>query len=401
MKMKKIVVLALLVVFTMVSVFASPEEVAVYRHLYNNAPSVSAQLDLLRAMAEMDLTGAGEFYAEALRRLVSTYRNITNVTEKNSAAEQVIILSDLLGAEKYTPAASDLWLISEVCKDDNQPVARASALMALGRIRATTYLPHVVRVLNDLNLQPTSDRLAGERVAFGAIIALEKYQDPSGYIPVFLASEGWYTNRIRDQARRSLPLIADDPIPFLIQMIRGTQYGLPVKLAALRNVEASDADNASKANVAVEALAEGWRVGSGGNQQTRTTATNMRMLALSMLQKYKVESEAAVYASIHRSFSEASASNDERLSAVRALGFQGTDEAARRLSGYLNDLNTRNVRSGGRLTNDETTRLRAIIDALGQTGNSNGRAALTAISTGNYTPAIQRQARDALGRIGN
>ena len=109
--MRKIVIAIALTVIAAALCFAVTEEIDVYAFLYRNSPSHLAQLDILRHMAEARLTGAGEFYAQALRSLVSGYTNIRDVTERNAADEQAIILSALLGAEKYSPAAADLWLV--------------------------------------------------------------------------------------------------------------------------------------------------------------------------------------------------------------------------------------------------------------------------------------------------
>jgi cation transport regulator ChaB len=202
--MKKPCLLLILLTAAAVFGFAGAEEIDVYAYLYNASPSISAQLGILQNMVEAKLTGAGDFYAKALNRLVSEYKNIKNAAERSAAEEQARILATLLGAEKYTQAADDLWLVVESFTD---PLTKAEALVTLGRIRAATYLPQIVRVLNTINAAPTSDRLYGERIAFGAIISLEKYQDSSGYFPVFTASTGWYSDRIKNQAKRSLQFI--------------------------------------------------------------------------------------------------------------------------------------------------------------------------------------------------
>jgi HEAT repeat protein len=344
-------------------------------------------------MAEAKLTGAGEFYAKALRRLVSEYNNIRNVTEKNAAAEQAMILSALLGAEKYTQAAGDLWLVVEAF---TEPLVKAEALMALGKIRATNYLPQVIRVLQSVNIAPTSDRLNGERIAFGAIIALEKYQDPSGYLPVFFASTGWYSNRIREQAKKSLPFIAKDPTQYMLEVVRGPGYDYPTKYSALQAIEGSGADNQSKASVAVAALAEGWR-GSTNDPQLRITLANMRKMAIRMINRYKTSDE-SVYPLLERSYTQGG-DVDEKFAAVAALASQGTDESARRLSKYLMDLNAK--RQSNNIRQEDEQMVRAIIPALGQTGRPIGKPALNAVLSLEWTPAVKQLAENAIELIGN
>ncbi|MCL2139283.1 MAG: hypothetical protein FWH41_07105 [Treponema sp.] len=390
--MKKGLIFLGMALFAVSVVFAVSEEVDVYAYLYRTSYSNEAQLSILQNMEQAKLTGAGEFYASALRQLVAGYRNIKNVTEKNAAAEQAIILSKLLGAEKYSQAASDLWLVVDAFPE---PLVKAEAVIALGRIRATAYLPHVVRLLSIYNEQPTSDRLYGERVAFGAIIALEKYQEPDGYLPVFIASTGWYSNRVKDQAKKSLPLISDDPTPYMVEVVKGGEYSYSAKYIALQTIEASNASDEDKAKVAVAALEEGWR-GSTAVSNQKVNLSTMRKLALDMLGRYKTDDE-SVYPQMERSYMEKSTDIDEKFKAISALSFQKTDEGTDRLAKFLFALNNR--QTGGGLTRDETRLLQTIIPALGDTENPRAHDALAQVTILNYTRAIKKQAEDALKKI--
>ena len=400
MHRKKVIYFLILMIVAVVFGFAGTEEVDVYSFLYDNSRTNSAQLDLLQHMAEAKLTGAGEFYAKALRRLVSEYGSIRNVTERNAADEQAIILSALLGAEKYTQAAPDLWL---VVNGFSAPLVKAEALIALGKIRATGYLPQVIRVLESVNAAPTPDRLNGERVAFGAIIALEKYQDPQGYLPVFFASTGWYSNRIRDQASKSLPFIATDPTPYMIEVVRGRNITNPnsdnpylVRFAALQTIEAAPSlSTQNKASVAVVALEQGWNAQTSVIQQ-RNTLAEMRKLAIQMINKYKTNDE-SIYPLLERSYTNGN-DTQEKFFAIAALASQGTDESARRLSKFLMDLNAK--RQSGNIRPEDEQMVRAIIPALGQNGRPLGRPALNAVnSLDAWPPAVRSLAQNALRQI--
>ena len=382
--MKKLGVILVLMIAAAALSFAATEEVQVYEFLYNAAPTNAGQLDILQNMAESRLTGAGEFYAKALRKLISEYNNIKDVTQRNAADEQATLLSALLGAEKYTQAAADLWLVVDTF---SAPLVKAEALMALGKIRATNYLPQVIRVLESLNTSPTADRLNGERIAFGAIIALEKYQDPSGYLPVFFASTGWYSDRIRSQAVKSLPFISQDPTPYMMEIVKGSGYNYPTKYGALRTIEASKASNKDKVGVAVAALGEGWRSATS-DVALRNTLTDMRKMAISMINRYKTDDE-AIYPLLERCYTQG-VDTQEKLSAIAALASQGSDESMRRLAKFLADLNDK--RRSNNIRPEDEQMVRAIIPALGQTGRSNvleGRAALTAVGASNWTPAVK------------
>ena len=389
--MKKLVICFILMVAAAAAGFSASEEVQVYEFLYNASPTHSGQLDILQNMAESRLSGAGEFYAKALRKLVGEYRNIRDVTEKNAADEQAMLLSALLGAEKYTQAAPDLWLVVD---GFTAPLVKAEAMMALGKIRAATYLPQVIRVLESTNAAPTTDRLNGERIAFGAIIALEKYADASGYLPVFFSSIGWYSDRIRSQAAKSLPFISNNPAPYMLEVVKGSAYDYTAKYAALRTIEAArGVDSKEKVSVAVAALSEGWRSATN-DVQLRSTLAEMRKMAIGMINRYKSDDE-AIYPLLERSYNQGDI--DEKRAAVAALASQGTEEAAKRLSGYLMDLNSRNI-SGG-TTQEGNQMVRLIIPAIGQTGQSVGRQALSAVSASGWTNAVIALANNALKQL--
>jgi HEAT repeat protein len=393
--MKRFLII-LLVTVSAAPCFAGSEELEIYTYLYNGTLSRMDQLVILQNVAELKLTGAGEFYAGALHRLVADYQNIRDVTEKNAADEQAQLLAELLGNEKYNAAAADLWRTVETFPD---PLVKAEALMALGKMRAAAFLPQVIRLLSDLNTTSTPDRLTGERIAFGAIIALEKYQDPSGYLPVYFASTGWYSERIKNQALKSLAIISADPTEPMLQVIRSSGYTYDIKLLALQTIEASGTPNSSKAGGAVTALAEGWRASTTDVRQ-RMNLNQMRKLAIDMIKRYGTDDE-AVYPLLERSYKQFAERNDgdrdESLNAITTLAALGTDESARRLSAFLMTINQK--LQSGTITRKDEDLVREIIPALGATGRPIGRPALNSVTALGWTQAVKNLATEALKNI--
>jgi HEAT repeat protein len=393
--MKRFIAIFLLIVSAVFG-FAASEELEIYSYLYSGALTNSEQLAILQSVADQKISGAGEFYAGALHRLVLDYQNIRNVTEKSAADEQAQLLAELLGNEKYSAAAADLWRTVESFSD---PLVKAEALMALGKMRAAAFLPQIIRLLADLNTTSTPDRLTGERIAFGAIIALEKYQDPSGYLPVYFAATGWYSDRIRSQAQKSLPLILAEPTEPMTQIIRSSGYTYEIKLTALQTIEASGVSNSDKAGVAVAALTEGWRASTTDVRQ-RTNLNQMRKLAINMIKNYGTEDE-AVYPLLERSYKQFAERNDgdrdEALNAITTLAALGTDESARRLSAFLMTINQK--RQSDTITRKDEDLVREIIPALGRTGRPIGRPALNSVTALSWPDAVKALAREALGSI--
>ncbi|MDR2028948.1 MAG: hypothetical protein LBP93_05355 [Treponema sp.] len=389
--MKRYIIISILLLAVAMAGFSDSEELDIYTYLYDGAGTVTDQLGILQSVAELGISGAGDFYSKALTRLTREYPNIRDSIEKESADNALILLAQRLGEEKYTAAAGDLW---RAVGAFSNPLVKAEALMALGKMRATAFLPQVIQTLSDLNTRPAADRLAGERIAFGAIIALEKYQDVSGYLPVFFASTGWYSERIKQQAGASLPVILADPSEPLSSVIRGSGYPYATKLLALQTIEASNVSNDSKAAIAVTALTEGWRA-STNDVRLQMNLASMRKQAINMIRRYGT-GDAAVYPLLERSYKEG-VDAEERLNAVATLSSLGTEDAARLLSSFLMIINGK--LQSGTLTQVDEQMVRAIIPALGATGQAVARPALRSVQALDWTNAVKNLATEALRNI--
>jgi hypothetical protein len=387
--MKKYIILFLMISVA-VSGFAA-DSVDVYESHYNVAATHANQLEILQDMAKTQPADADEFYRKALRKLVGEYANIKEDGEKRNADEQAIILATRLGEAKYAPAASDLW---QVASRFDSPMARADAMIALGNIPAKkSYRDNIIRVLNNMNEKPTPNRLYGERIAYGAIIALERFKELDGYIPVFMASIGWYSEGLREQAKKTLSVIDQDPSSYMMNILKGAKYDQDAKFAALQNIEASAVDSKKKVEIAVEALNQGWTIKATG-EETKIIIAEMRKQAINMINRYKSDNQ-AIYRLLERSSSQGSL--DEKFAAIATLASQGTEEAAKRLSNILVDLNNKRLRNN--IIQEDEQVVRAVIPALGQLGHPQGRSSLSAVSASNWPPAVVRLADDALEQL--
>jgi len=392
--MKKLSLIFVLIISAAVVSFAASEDVDVYTYLYNAALNNSTQLGILQHMAEARISGAGEFYATALRKLLADYKNIKDSTELNAANDQAILLSSLLGSEKYSKAADDLWRVQT---GFTAPLVRAEALMSLGKIRAVNYLPQVIRVLETLNTSPTPDRLNGERIAFGAIISLEKYQDASGYLPVFFAATGWYSDRIKKQAAQSLPLIAKDPTAYMLEVVRGAGYDYPTKFTALKTIEAAQIDNKSKASVAVAALDEGWK-GATTDVQLKLILADMRKMAIKMINRYKTDDN-SVYPLLEKSYTNGE-DPQEKLEAIAALISLGTEESTQRLVKFLTVWNDKRESNNIKPEDEAERYVKDIVKGIGTIGRLSGAQALIRVKAiPGWNKAVKDLAEEARKKL--
>jgi len=370
--------------------FAS-EAMDVYTFLYEQATSPQERLAVLKSLSDQNIDGAGRLYAQALSQLLQEFPSLKTTAERDAADQSARLLAQLLGNSKYTSAAGDLWRVVE---NFSNPLVKADALIAMGKLRNVDYAELIEKLLYDLNLKPATDPEAGEKIAYGAILALEKYQQPSGYLPVFFAATGWYNKRIREQAERSLPYIMDNPEVPLTSLIRSSAYTYDIKFLALQRMEASKAPADAKARVAVIALAEGWRASTMDVKQ-RVQLGNSRKLAIDMIRRYKTE-DTTVLPLLERSYKEG-IDTEEKLNAVAALSAIGTDDAARLLSNFLLALNAK--RKANNITQEDEQLVRAVIPALGATGKSVARPALQAVEYQDWTNYVKTLAQDALKQI--
>jgi hypothetical protein len=392
-------IIAILLLSAGMSVFAQSEEVDIWSGMFDSADTVEEQLVYIKNVSDGSLSGAEGFYAKALSRLIREFPDLKTRSEWDAADSAARILAGRLGEARYTDSAGDLWQTVEYFPN---ALVKSDALIALGQTGNKAYLPQVVQLLKDLNAQPQADREMrerSERIAYGAILSLENYKDPSGYLPVFFASTGWYAERIKNQASISLPGIMDDPTEPLLEVIGSPGYTYDIKDLALRTSERSQSSEENKARVAVAALTEGWNAATNDVHQ-RQVLSQMRKLALSMIRRYTT-TDTAVYPQLDKSYTNGDM--DEKLATLQALSALATEDAARLVSGYLRNIHQR--RLAGTLTTNDEQLVRVIIPvlgAIGPVGRSQARPALLLVQQSpQWTNTVKNLATDALSKIGN
>jgi HEAT repeat protein len=365
-----------------------------YISIYDSQPTMVNKLAILQEIISDGGPDLDPFCAYALDRLLISYSQISGALEIGAADSIARITTERLGNANYMDAAPNIWQTINTLSNSQ---VRSTALIALGKMKAVKYLSQTIQILEDLNIHPAAqDRQNAEQIAFGAIVALENFGDPAGYIPVYFASQGWYSERIRSQARISLERIPSDSSDSLITVIRGSGYSYDEKLNALNNIDASSAPKEKKAEAASAGLSEGWR-SSTGDIRMRTSLTGIRKKAIAMIARYGVlDGDTRVYQLLDRSYREGYA-EEEKTGALKALSTLSSAESVRLLSSYLIAMNEK-LRSNTLNQADERI-VREIIPALGTTRKPNARPALRTVATVDWTSAIKRLAEEALQNI--
>jgi hypothetical protein len=396
MKRNIFISLIIFISFFARALYAQSRDLNYFTELYNNAASVSKQLEILREVQKENIPGSVDFFAKVLKNINLNHPNLRTYADRNAADDAVRLIISILTEESYRDAGADIW---QSVRLFSNPLVKADALIALGRLGLTDYAADVAQILKDINNTAPSDRetqVANERIAYGAILCLESFKDRAGYLPVFFASTGWYSARIKNQASISLTRMTDDPTEVLIEVIQDPSNTVNIKHLALRAEERSTVSGESKSKVAVAALAEGWLY-TTNIPQDRIELAGMRKLALNMLRRYGTD-DASVYPNINLSFTR-NYDIDEKLAAVNTLAALKSENAVGLLIGYLREVHTKRLRNNWNTTDEQI--IRALIPALGATRNRKAQPLLVEIAhTSVYTTAINNLAAAALKDVG-
>jgi hypothetical protein len=328
--MKRYLALAFLLLFVAAGSFCD-ETAEVYQLLYKQAEGLSMKYAAARSLVDLKDKATAPILSDALEELLLTQKGYSSRADADLYGRAVRMLAQALGDYKYAAAAPFLWDVVQQVPD---PLARGEAMISLGKMRALDYIERIALKLRDLNLQPTEDRDAGEKLAYSAIIALDKFKDLRGFSPVFFATDAWYPQRVRQQAARSLPGISDDPTDPIKEII-GVESP-ERKVRALKAESESKASAPRKIEAAVLALDLGHRKSPRDRAEAQLFA-DLRKLALRMLIANKSvgpESVDGCSASYEQGFDD-----EERLLALSALGSNGSDPAAAALRGIIVKLN--------------------------------------------------------------
>ncbi|MDR0376274.1 MAG: HEAT repeat domain-containing protein [Spirochaetaceae bacterium] len=388
--MKRILLTGILV-FIAAVLFGDPTR-EFYEEMYSVAPTAAEKYQVFQEAKNSNLPDAVDFYAWVLERVVVEYPNVRGNQNIEAANEIMKDLAKFLGEAKHLPSAGYLWRAETAFLN---PIVKAEILVALGKMQAVDFLPHVIQVLNDMNAGRVSKNSQDrERVAFGAIVALENYSDPQGYLPVYLASGGWYSETVKRQAATSLPKISESPVEPLTELIQSPSYPYNIKYEALQTIENSPVSTGDKAEFAVAAYTGAWNA-STENRIKERDLVRTRKLCISMINRYKTENT-QVYPLLERSYWEGK-DEEERLNVLDALASLASEDSMRLLSSFTRDVNNK-LRDGSLRQKDERM-IRALISALGQTGRSDAEPALRSIRNTNWSSTVKRLATDEIAKL--
>jgi hypothetical protein len=366
------------------------EETEVYRRIYMEADGLQQKYAAAVNLVELQDRSVAPVLSDALGELIRTQNNYLEPSEKELFARTVRLLAGALGDYKYEDAAPFLWSLVQQVKD---PLARTDAIIALGKMRSSAYAEQIALLLRNLDIAPGPDRDADEKVAYGCIVALEKLKDARGFMPVFYATDAWYTQRVRQQAERALPNIAADPTDSIMELIRNET--VERKLAALKQNAISKAPLERRIQAALLALSTG-HLAMARDRNEAKALSDLRKLALRSLTGFKASGDDEVGLAL-KSFNEGF-DDEERLLGLQALGANGSDTAATALRDLILKMD-RDQKAG--LSDEVRNRMaKAAIENAAITRNRIVRPALlSVVSNDKWSGGILLAAQNAIKAI--
>ncbi len=388
--------LSVLLLLLLTAAMLPASEAEVLSRLYRRVVSLEQKYDILQSLALVEDRSLDAFYTGVLDDLLygDLFQYKGDAETEPIWDEMVLITVRELG--RYKVLASAPMVNDVVDRSDDNALVRAEALIALGSMRAVEFAPAIAMRLRNLNFNTRSDKEAAEKEAYGAVVALDRMKEPVGFASVFYASIGWYSRRVTSVAERALADMMDDPTDQLAAIIRDASI-YEHKIRALTVGQASRASTDANNRLAVVALAEGHRV-TENDPGLRVAQGDLRKEAMRTLIANGSRNEDAIR------YLELSARKgfdmDEKLLAIQALGVLGTDPAVTVLADMLSAYNERQM-SGIAANNEELDLIRQIIFAMKLADNELAVESLTEIKYSDYTPALERQADEAIRSIQN
>lgn len=366
--------------------------VDVYTRLYRRVPTMDQKIAVMQKIVQMDNKEFELLLLDALEELViGEYSNYATGETMSSYEALTKMVVRELGELKAIDAADLVYQVSRTQKD---PLLISEALISLGNMRALDYADEIAIKLRNINFNTRKDKDAAEKEAYGCIIALEKMKDLQGFEPIFYAHIGWFSRRVKKQAESSMYNIADDPTTAIINIMQNTEKFKDKKIAV--NVEAqSNATPENKGKVALTGLQEGLKYAASSKDE-ELQLTELRKVSINIFIQTEAKNSDTVVP-LDKSIDHTN-DIDEKLMAIQALGINGSDEAVTALGLRLSEYNSRQM-GGIAANNTELRIIKQLIYALGISANQLALPALSEVEFSDYTPAINRGAKESIQKI--
>jgi hypothetical protein len=345
---------------------------------------------VLKDAVDMNIKGMGPLFHTAIRFTAANLDLLDKEADMARIAKLSVVQIQKL---KYDKAASDLLAVFIGSRDTELNV---NILITLGDIASGD--PLVVEKMNlwldSQNALFLSGKTPDLQVIAACIQSLGKMGYASSFLPIFTAKITKYSILVTSTAEQALDMIKGDLATLYKDVIREGRYA-DKKEALLMCIKSEKLSKPEKCNIALYGLEVGLSSTPVDMDQWNINL-DMRRIAAEFLGR--MEWSKAVSLLIAH-FNQALVDMDKGrvdktylISAVTALGSMSSHDAAKRLTLYLEVMNSYTEKYK---VYDEQIVL-AVIDALHLLGDSVANAALLYTRYLDYTKTVREAAEDAL-----
>lgn len=386
-------IILLLTLFSLPFSLFAGDQSEVWTRLYRRAISFEQKEMILNNIVKLDDRAFEPVLIEALEEMNGDLQKFRgDVVLMMQWIKMTRMIVKELGELKSLDAEDQIFFVA-THTDDSLLVA--DALIALGNIRSVKYAPEVATILRNLNFNTQQiNRDNAEIEAYGAVMALQKMREPIGFEPVFYSYIGWYSKRTKNLAGEALKYITEDPTEPILAIVKEADYDVKKTALFVEKESSAPADNKNK--IAVLALEEGLKYQTADKIE-QDELSKLRIEAMKVLIENKANDDAAspfLSEIIKRDYDV-----NETLYSLYALGVIGSDKAVDILSTRLALFNKRQ-QEGIAASQKELGYIKQIIKSIGMSGNKSGSGVLAEVQFSDYTPAINRLARESAAQLG-
>lgn len=351
------------------------------------------KLQILQQAGELPPEEMGPLYGQALGYVLS---NSSSLVGDAILQEIAAFTIDGIVASNHTDSLENLWLLFEEYRDiqARQQMLGALAEVGQGDEQTVFFVNGWVQAQNNLKRAGTIPDL---QVMLAAVEALDELGDPTSF-PVLLDTIlVQHSARISEAARAALFSLETDPVAQANRMIadRNAQDKMPVLDFFL---SAEELTGEQRAEIALGSLRDALSITTRSVVIVRELR-QVRYRAVDYLreQEYPPASRALIdhFNDIFLAFDRGQVRKVYVLDAIAALGTVGTEEAAARLSDFLELLNT--YTENDRPYDTEITM--ATILNLEQLGHPVAYDSLFYASLLDYPARVKNAAREAMAAI--
>lgn len=393
--MQKVIAFTLIAIVSAGIVYGQEDRLQTFQANFESA-NLATKIEILRAADPEDPVAFAPLYLQALSFVVN---NAEALPQQAVLREVLLVAIDRLVVGSVNDAATDLWRLFRLDSETGSRIRVAQALGALAGDNefVVESMSEWIRTQSNL-LRAGAQENVDMQVANAMVLAIGEIGSEISFEPLLDAALVGYPTIVADAIAQVLPEIGANSVDLATDAVLARQIDqrLPAYLY-LQNIDYLSGD---------EALELGRRVlgpAIAGRPQDLVAQQQLRELRYTIVNDLAAGGYGTATREIIRHFNDAVLDFDRGrtdktpvLEAIAALGSMGTEEAALRLTEYLELVNTYTELDR---SYDTQVTLATItnLERLAQPASYNALFIATLLE--NYPSQVREAAQEALGSV--